>query len=344
MKNVFIVSNDKFFLDKKNIYNSNKNTFTIINCFNKFKKIYLIARESKKKFIFKDKIRNIKLIKFWEIFKDIKKINNSKILVISLTPYNFFISLIIILLGINKKNFFLFLRSDGFKEYKVKFGKIGFLIYGFMFFILKKNSTILTCSRSLTYVTNPKLIYPSEIDDNWIINKNKKRNFKINKKIKLLYAGRFREEKGYASLINIYEKLEINSSLTMIGNDYKYFKKKNYPKNKDIKIVSQVSSLQNLIDYYDECDIFILPSYAEAYPQVILESLSRLKPIIIFNEIKFLKKTFPYGLFNCDRSPESLIEIILKIKKNYNKIQFLISKNKVFTLENFNKDLNKIFK
>jgi glycosyltransferase involved in cell wall biosynthesis len=213
-----------------------------------------------------------------------------------------------------------------------------------MFFILKKNSTILTCSRSLTYVTNPKLIYPSEIDDNWIINKNKKRNFKINKKIKLLYAGRFREEKGYASLINIYEKLEINSSLTMIGNDYKYFKKKNYPKNKDIKIVSQVSSLQNLIDYYDECDIFILPSYAEAYPQVILESLSRLKPIIIFNEIKFLKKTFPYGLFNCDRSPESLIEIILKIKKNYNKIQFLISKNKVFTLENFNKDLNKIFK
>ena len=52
MKNVFIVSNDKFFLNKKNIYNSNKNTFTIVNCFNKFKKIYLIARESKKKTYF----------------------------------------------------------------------------------------------------------------------------------------------------------------------------------------------------------------------------------------------------------------------------------------------------
>ena len=139
MKNVFIVSNDKFFLNKKNIYNSNKNTFTIVNCFNKFKKIYLIARESKKKLSFKDKIGNIKLLNFWSVLKNLKKIYKSKILVISLTPYNFFISLILILVGINRKNIFLFLRSDGFEEYEVKFGKIGFYIYGFMFFIIKKN-------------------------------------------------------------------------------------------------------------------------------------------------------------------------------------------------------------
>ena len=47
MSEIIIVSNDKFFLKKK-FFNSNKNTFTIINCFNKFKKIYLIARISKK--------------------------------------------------------------------------------------------------------------------------------------------------------------------------------------------------------------------------------------------------------------------------------------------------------
>ena len=70
----------------------------------------------------------------------------------------------------------------------------------------------------------------------------------------------------------------------MIGNDYKYLERKNYHKNKNIKIISQVSNLKELIKYYDKCDIFILPSYVEAYPQLI-RSLSRLRPIIIFNEI-----------------------------------------------------------
>ena len=62
----------------------------------------------------------------------------------------------------------------------------------------------------------------------------------------------------------------------MIGNDYKYLERKNYPKNKNIKIISQVSNLKELIKYYDKCDIFILPSYVEAYPQVILNR--RLNP------------------------------------------------------------------
>ena len=64
-------------------------------------------------------------------------------------------------------------------------------------------------------------------------------------------------------------------------------------KNLDLKISGQIVRDKELIKCYDNCDIIILPSYVEAYPQVILESLSRLKPIIIFNEIQYLKKTFP---------------------------------------------------
>ena len=48
MRKIFIVSNDRFYIQKKEFFNSNKNTFTIINCFKKFKNIYLIARKSKK--------------------------------------------------------------------------------------------------------------------------------------------------------------------------------------------------------------------------------------------------------------------------------------------------------
>jgi len=157
-------------------------------------------------------------------------------------------------------------------------------------------------------------------------------------------VGRFREEKGFLSLINIFKKLNNQFQLTMIGNDQKYFKKKDYPKNTNIKVFGPITTDKDLINYYDRSDILILPSYMEAYPQVILESLSRLKPIIIFNEIKYLKKTFKFGLFNCNRDDKSLESIIEKIMNNYNDIQNRILKEKIFTQENFFFNVEKIFK
>ena len=343
MSEIFIVSNDKFFLDKKNFFNSNKNTFTIINCFKKLRKVYLIARKSAIRLKFKNKINNIELLDLFGLFKILNLVNQRKIIVVSLTPYNFLISFIMILLGIKKKNNFLFLRSDGFIEYKIKFGLIGYLVYGVMFNLLKKNITILSCSKSLTGVNKPKLIFPSEITNSWL--QNRKKNQKVilkNKTINLLYLGRFRKEKGYESLINLVNELKMNVNLKMVGNDFKYLKEAHYPKNKKIKIFGQISSNNKLIKFFDQSDIFILPSYIEAYPQVILESLSRLKPIVIFNEIQYLKKTFPYGLYNCKRNKRDFEKKLKMIIKNYEKIQISILKKKIYTLENFTTQINKI--
>lgn len=343
MSEIFIVSNDRFFLDKKNFFNSNKNTFTIINCFKKLRKVYLIARKSAIRLKFKNKINNIELLDLFGLFKILNLVKQRKIIVVSLTPYNFLISFIMILLGIKKKNIFLFLRSDGFIEYKIKFGLIGYLVYGVMFNLLKKNITILSCSKSLTGVNKPKLIFPSEITNSWL--QNRKKNQKVifkNKTINLLYLGRFRKEKGYESLINLVNELKMNVNLKMVGNDFKYLKKAHYPKNKKIKIFGQISSNNKLIKFFDQSDIFILPSYIEAYPQVILESLSRLKPIVIFNEIQYLKKTFPYGLYNCKRNKRDFEKKLKMIIKNYEKIQISILKKKIYTLENFTTQINKI--
>ena len=92
MSEIFIVSNDRFFLDKKNFFNSNKNTFTIINCFKNLRKVYLIARKSKIKLKFKNKINNIELVSLFRLFKIFNLIKQRKIIVVSLTPYNFLIS------------------------------------------------------------------------------------------------------------------------------------------------------------------------------------------------------------------------------------------------------------
>jgi len=277
------------------------------------------------------------------LFANIKKIRQMKILMISLTPYNFFVSVMLLFLGVKKKNFFLFLRSDGFIEYKVKFGFIGYYLYGLMFYFLRNKLKILSCSKSITGNFKSKLIFPSEISNRWLTKRTRGRQNKKNKSVNLLYVGRFRDEKGYSSLIDLHQKLSINCKLIMVGNDEKKLKKKNYPNNKNLSIFGQISEDQELIKFYDDCDIMILPSYIEAYPQVILESLSRLKPIIIFNEIKHLKKTFKYGLINCKRDKKSLERIIKKIMTNYDNIQKNILKEKIYSKQSFFAEMEKFF-
>ena len=345
MSKIFIVSNDKFFTEKRNFFNSNKNTFTVINCFKGFKKINLVARKSNKKLRFKERLSNTKIVNIFSLFEKKVEIQNSKILIISLSPFNFLVSCLLIILGANKKNIFLFLRSDGYEEYRIKLGIIGYYFYGIMLGFLKKRLNILSCSKSLTGVHHPKLVFPSEVTNIWLKNRKKQlKKITKKKKIKLLYLGRFRKEKGYASLISLFKGLNIKAELIMVGNDFKYLKKNHYPKNKNIKIFGQISSTKKLINHYNHSDIFILPSYVEAYPQVILESLSRLKPIVVFNEIRYLKKTFSFGLINCERNKQDFEKILKKIIKDYNKIQLSILRREIYLLKNFELKMKKIFK
>ena len=346
MTKIIIISNDKFYISKKKyFFNSNKNTFTILNGFKNFRRLYFYCRYSKKKPKFGKKIpKNLEFINLKKLLFLLKNLKNFKIVIISLTPFNFMISLICKIIGVEKEKIFLFLRSDGFIEYKVKFGKIGYFFYGIMFYFLKNKTNILTCSKFLTGVSETKLLFPSEINNEWLKNRKISNKTKTsNYKVKLLYIGRFRVEKGYLSLIDIFEKLKLKSSLHMVGNDYKYLKKKDYPKNLDLKISGQIVRDKELIKCYDNCDIIILPSYVEAYPQVILESLSRLRPVIIFDDINFLKKTFNFGLYSSARNAKSLAIVIKYIMKNYHKIQNTISKKKIFTQKKFFDEINKIF-
>ena len=135
MTKIIIISNDKFYISKKKyFFNSNKNTFTILNGFKNFRRLYFYCRYIKKKPKFGKKIpKNLEFINLKKLFFLLKNLKNFKIVIISLTPFNFMISLICKIIGVEKEKIFLFLRSDGFIEYKVKFGKIGYFFYGIMF-------------------------------------------------------------------------------------------------------------------------------------------------------------------------------------------------------------------
>ena len=84
-----------------------------------------------------------------------------------------------------------------------------------------------------------------------------------------------------------------------------------------------------------------MPSYTEGAPKVVLESLARMRPIIVFNDISHIKLNFK-GIFVCDRNVDSLEKTIKFILRNFSTIQTEMKKNNLTTKKIFQNNLIKI--
>jgi glycosyltransferase involved in cell wall biosynthesis len=251
---------------------------------------------------------------------------------ISITPFNFFTLLFLKILN-NKTFGYVYLRSDGHKEYYYKYGTVGRAIYSFMFKVVTSTLKIISVSKNLTGLKkNYSLVNPSEIDKKWIVNRVKPNLYKP----KLLYLGRYKKEKGVFSIINIINSLSTDLQLNIVGT-----KQKILSTNKKIKFFKELSSIRSIISCYDKCNIFVLPSYTEGSPKVILESLARHRPVIVFEDIKHVKKNFT-GVFVCKRNTEDFLSNVNFILKNYSQINKKIKQDKIFTKKDFQKQLSKI--
>ena len=111
-----------------------------------------------------------------------------------------------------------------------------------------------------------------------------------------------------------------------------------------IKIVSvsKPSLVSSCLLSEPRTNIFVLPSYTEGAPKVILESLARYRPIIVFDEIKHVKENFR-GIFVCRRQTKDFTNKVRYIMKNYKYIIKEIKKNKIHTKKQFQNELSEIF-
>ena len=158
-----------------------------------------------------------------------------------------------------------------------------------MFVITAAISKFISCRRYILKKRPGEVISPSQLDTVWF---RKSKNIEI-KKINLLYVGRIRVEKGIFSLVNLI-KNKRDISLTIVGAE----KNTSYSINQsNVKIKLTENNKNRLIKYYDDHNIFILPSFTEGYPMVLLEALARRRPVIIFEDIRHVaenKKGFLY--------------------------------------------------
>ena len=333
MQKLFIISNEAIYENNNVFFCDNKDLKSTPEGLENFFEVNLIARKTNIKRSHKINIKNIKvfssLILFLrEIIRSIKN-ENTNYLLISISPYTFFAC---IFLRLFKKKPVIYLRSNGFDEYKIILGYLGYIVYYFMFTISTNISTNISCREYILKNKKGFVLHPSLLNNKWLENKKKFNNSKK----KLLYVGRIRKEKGIFSLINIL-KDKNDIQLTIVGKEENF----NVNSYDNINFVKIINNETELINIFDEHKIFILPSFTEGQPMALLESLSRLRPAIIFSEIDHVIQNRA-GIFISERNYESLKKTIKHIDDNYESIQELMKKNKLPTFNSFINNLSEI--
>tara|TARA_B100001057_G_scaffold33526_1_gene30432 strand:- start:1946 stop:2971 length:1026 start_codon:yes stop_codon:yes gene_type:complete len=327
-KKLFIFSNESVnSLDGK-FYCDNIDLKTTPEGLNKKFEVNLFARKTNKTRSHEIKIKKTKI--FNNIFSYIgsvvdstKKKEDAKYLIISISPYTFIISIFLRLFG---RKPIVYLRSDGHGEYKAILGKIGSIIYHLMFIITCSISNLISCREYILRGNKGKIISPSQLDSSWL---RKPKSIEI-KNFKLLYVGRFKIEKGVYSLLNLIKNKK-DISLTVVGAEKEV---SHSIKQSNLKILQTQSNKLKLIKHFDDHNIFVLPSYTEGHPMVVLEALARRRPVIVFEDIQHIignKK----GIFVSKRNFINFFGTLNNIKKNYKKIQKDMKKNKLSTNKEF---------
>ena len=326
-KKLFIFSNESIFTQEEKYFCDNIDLKSSPEGLNKKFEVNLFGRKSSKKRAHEIKLKKIKIFSniFTYLSEVIKstKIENTKYLIISISPYTFLVCLFLRLFG---KTPIVYLRSDGYGEYNAILGSLGKLIYHLMFSFTSLVSNLISCRNYILKGKKGKVIYPSQLDSVWF----KKPKIQEVKSFQLLYVGRIKVEKGIFSLASLI-KNKRDISLTIVGAE----KNTSYKINQsNISIQLTQSNKARLIKYYDDHNIFILPSFTEGHPMVLLEALARRRPVIIFDDIEHVigdKK----GIFVAKRNFLNFFGILNHIKKNYKKIQKDMMKNKLPTNKEF---------
>ena len=157
--------NNKFFcdnIDLKSIPEGLGKNFQI-ELFLRKSKIERISHEIQQEKIF---VSNGIVPFLFKIFRRSKI--NEKYLLISLSPYTFLASLLLFIL---RKKIYLYIRSDGYEEYRCYSRFFGPIIYHIMLSISSKISNMIACRSHLLRGKRGNVVSPSQLNEKWFLNR-----------------------------------------------------------------------------------------------------------------------------------------------------------------------------
>ena len=99
----------------------------------------------------------------------------------------------------------------------------------------------------------------------------------------ILTVGRFVPEKGFNYLIDAFKKSRTTHKLVIVGDEYHPtdFSRSLYSEKSDKIIFTGFRSGEELYTLYNSASLFVLPSFLEGLPIVVLEALSAHLPVIL---------------------------------------------------------------
>lgn len=162
------------------------------------------------------------------------------------------------------------------------------------------------------------------IDNFWLKNTQRKKIKKIGNIINLLYVGDVNDNKNTKTTLKVCELLMKNGydvNYKIVGN----LKNKKYLslfKKHSFVDYDRFTSKENLVAYYREADIFIMPSINETFGLVYAEAMSQGLPVIYTRNQGF-DGQYAEGVVGYSVSPYDIVDIynkIILIKNNYNSI------------------------
>lgn len=228
--------------------------------------------------------------------------------------------------------------------------------------ILRNSSKIICISpnlqrKLLKYYKDPSIkgkiqIIPNGIDEQFFLGKDTGGGEKKvdSKRIKLLYVGTFIPRKNVRKIINFVLRYNDYYSLTLVGGGGQ--NAENYDRlllhSESIRYTGKIKNRTDLINAYNNCDVFIMISENETFGQVYLEAMSQGKPVIYSNGTG-IDNFFEKGLIGCkidlrDYSEEVLHKKISFIKNNYKSISTrCIHESKEFRWDTISKSYVKLY-
>ena len=334
-KDLIIINNEKIFVDDGKFYCDNLDLKILPEGLNDYHQVQYIVRSSNEKKDQKINLKNIKaasnILKFIYFISKTFKIPSATYLLVCITPYTFFSFLVLFLF---RKRVFVYLFSSGHEEYKYILGSWSVWVYHVMYKIVTSNSKVIVCHERLFDKKKSHLVYISRLDDEW----TKNHKDALLDKIRFLYVGRMSPEKGIFDFIKMFNKIELKAEFSIVGNTNNH-----NISNNNIKLLGYVADPQSLINIYDLHNVTVLPSFTEATPYTLDESLSRKRPVIIFEDIDYIIRD-KKGIFVSKRDLNSFSETTKYIMDNYKEIQKKMEKNVLPTKKNMIKQISDIIK
>ena len=159
----------------------------------------------------------------------------------------------------------------------------------------------------------------SRVINNFIDSKTILKN-KKDKKYGIIFVGRYTKIKGFEDLMELSKQIKGTNFYLIGDNNFKGDKK-------NIINIGKVKH-NDMIKYYDEVPILILPSYTEAFPMTILEAMAR-GLVILVSDIPGMREIVKEGRNGYLFPPgdvEKMKELILYLKNKPEEIK-RISKN-----------------